>query len=145
MLPDYWAPWRCAIHGSRHEGRSLWPACCLVRGVSRLTMLMLYHIQVLFGTEWEASHPRVRVSFMQFQSIFVARIEVIIDCSLSTVCSSVYWLGRSVAGRLPRGPGFDPRQVIWRVWWIKRHWDRISSAYGFPVSGSFYECSITIN
>jgi uncharacterized membrane protein YiaA len=34
---------------------------------------------------------------------------------------------------------------MWDLWWTKWHWDRFFSEYfGFPLSISFYRCSITI-
>jgi hypothetical protein len=33
---------------------------------------------------------------------------------------------------------------MWDLWWTKWHWDRIFPEYfGFPLSISFYWCSIT--
>jgi hypothetical protein len=32
---------------------------------------------------------------------------------------------------------------MWNLWWTKWHWDRFFSEYfGFPLSISFYQCSI---
>jgi hypothetical protein len=33
---------------------------------------------------------------------------------------------------------------MWDLWWTKWHWDRFFPEYfGFPLSVSFYRCSIT--
>jgi hypothetical protein len=44
------------------------------------------------------------------------------------------WEGRAVAQADNRwGPDSSPDQVMWDLWWTKRHWGRFfSECFGFP-------------
>lgn len=54
-------------------------------------------------------------------------------------------MSQAVFDPLPRWPGFDAGQSISNVLWTEWHWDTFFSKYlDFPLSISFYQCSILV-
>jgi hypothetical protein len=63
------------------------------------------------------------------------------------VCSgmrAVSQLRRLVAGFPPRGQGSKQGQVMWDLWWTKRHWGRFSQSPPISPANHATDCSTLI-
>jgi hypothetical protein len=67
----------------------------------------------------------------------------------TATCSKSVSQGRAMAQAVSRRPPTAEARVRsqvspWNLWWTKWHWDKVfSEFFGFPLSISFYRCSIT--